>query len=774
MKQLFYYKVAVFCAFAFIVGGFFVANEVQAAPGDVRVTVTRQGDDAALEGALVEIKCSGGDYTAFDGSPLTDASGQVIGAPPAGANCDSDEETINARVSLENYVTKNNEGGFIQGWFAASDPNEITLSAVEFAFSVYVADQFGTAIDTVDTIQFNGNAPTLQDPVETNRFYWADSSASGRELTIEKDGYVAFSTTNIGGKDISTSQAEQVLITLGNNAVCSGQISVATNCLGLEYGYVYPRIQNELGTNLSGVTLTAGSSNALCVEGVSGWYCPIPLFVFSSTEYNAVKDGYVTKTLSGGGVGIDDRGAHTDPQVVRGDITGVLFSHKFVIVDELGNNLTPDSVNAGTAAQACPLSANIAYCAILLADDNTLSNGAVVVKNGYVTSAAADVPLAGNRTIGASPQQLTTMTSTNGLDFSHRVVVKDELDNNLTPTSATAGAASVACTISGNNVYCPVQIGSDNILSNGFVVNRDGYVTTLAADVPLAGNRTLGTSAQQVTTMTTLNGLDFAVKAIITNGTAASVRTGNSLAVTCAENGVTGIYYCIVPLAHTATLVSASKSGFVSNSASFTDRTAASDAQRIVSFNLVVESSGTPIWVFTQQIPPVVSVVESPTPPKDIVTRINEEAALVFAQSDPSAYFKNTGTESTLILGSGERQAAISSFIEAYGKNPTTLADWIDILNIANGRWPITVNKTVEARAYINFRLVYGRNADMKNSTDVNALKMMGYGVRGAFPRNLNSERAAIARFKTIFGFNPTTARHWNIMRAIAYSGVEK
>jgi len=124
--------------------------------------------------------------------------------------------------------------------------------------------------------------------------------------------------------------------------------------------------------------------------------------------------------------------------------------------------------------------------------------------------------------------------------------------------------------------------------------------------------------------------------------------------------------------------------------------------------------------------------------------------------------------------GSGERAAIVSSFKEAFGRDPISLSDWEDVLNIANGRWPIGIVKTVEARAYINFRAVYGRNADMTNSTDVNALKMMGYGVRGTAPRDLNIERTAIARFRSTFGFNPTTARHWNIMRAIAYSGVVK
>ncbi|MFA5407076.1 MAG: hypothetical protein WC307_06990 [Candidatus Nanoarchaeia archaeon] len=164
----------------------------------------------------------------------------------------------------------------------------------------------------------------------------------------------------------------------------------------------------------------------------------------------------------------------------------------------------------------------------------------------------------------------------------------------------------------------------------------------------------------------------------------------------------------------------------------------------------------------------------APASATDIVSIINQEKNMVFGQANPESYFINSGTESTLKLGSGERAAAVSSFKEAYGKAPVTEAEWVDVLNMANGRWPITVIKTVEARAYINFKLVYGRNADMTNSTDVNALKMMGYGVRYNQARNLNTERTAIQKFKATFGFNPSTARHWNIMRAIAYSGLVK
>ncbi|MCX6792459.1 MAG: hypothetical protein NTY12_00350, partial [Candidatus Falkowbacteria bacterium] len=158
----------------------------------------------------------------------------------------------------------------------------------------------------------------------------------------------------------------------------------------------------------------------------------------------------------------------------------------------------------------------------------------------------------------------------------------------------------------------------------------------------------------------------------------------------------------------------------------------------------------------------------------DIVSKIINEKTEIFNQANPETYFINNGTDSTLKLGSGERAAAISSYKEAYGIAPKTAANWIDVLNIANGRWPITVIKTVEARAYTNFKLVYGRNADMKNSTDVNALKMMGYGVRSTAARNLSAEKNAAQTFIKTFGFSPSIARHWNVIRAIAYSGLIK
>ncbi len=678
-------------AFLFSASPIVRIKESNAAAGDVQVRVTRQGDDAPLEGALVEIRCAGGDYFAFDGDLLTDSNGQVVGAPPAGANCDTDEETINARVSMIGYVTKNNEGGLSQVWSSTSNPNTISMTGIEFGLAVYAADQFGTAIDTLDLISYRGAPATLQDPVETNRFYWADTDPHDGEVIIEKDGFVSFLTTNSAATVIRTTQDEQVLITLGNSASCQDPIATAVSCKGLEYGYMFVAVQAEVGgANLSGVNLTLGGAS--CVENSESYYCPVSLFTITPHDsYIAVSSGYVTKTFAGGGFGFIPRSANADVQVNLAKIGGMQFAHKFIVVNELGNPLTLDSAVAGTNQRDCVISGTAAYCPLATNNDNFEWHGLAGEKDGYVTTAPEDVPFSGGRGNNADPQVVTTMTTTNGLKFSHKITgIKDELGNNVTPTSATAGANYVACVINSNTAYCPVlladdspgsgdyaqatiskdgyrsietslptgrtannepqvvyalsidffnfahrifvnneldqditpdsvtagsndtvctidgfaaycpiPIAEDNIASDGFVIAKDGYVTA-TADLLFDRTNEFDTTEDTQVYMDASNGLDFAVKTTVTKASdnsalsGATVSTGDLLAVGCTENGVTGIYYCAVPLAHTATEVDAVKSGFTANFGTFTDRTLSTDPQQtvLIALSVPVVSNG--------------------------------------------------------------------------------------------------------------------------------------------------------------------------------------
>ncbi|MCX6795108.1 MAG: chitobiase/beta-hexosaminidase C-terminal domain-containing protein [Candidatus Falkowbacteria bacterium] len=114
------------------------------------------------------------------------------------------------------------------------------------------------------------------------------------------------------------------------------------------------------------------------------------------------------------------------------------------------------------------------------------------------------------------------------------------------------------------------------------------------------------------------------------------------------------------------------------------------------------------------------------------------------------------GTLTTHILGAGERAAVINSYYQAYGRLPNSVAEWSDVLKIANGRWPSERNAATEARAKVEFKKVYVRDAVMTNNIDENAI------------------RVAIVTFRWVYGHNPVTALAWNIVRAIAYSGAKR
>ena len=137
------------------------------------------------------------------------------------------------------------------------------------------------------------------------------------------------------------------------------------------------------------------------------------------------------------------------------------------------------------------------------------------------------------------------------------------------------------------------------------------------------------------------------------------------------------------------------------------------------------------------------------------------------------AYFIQVGTPTTKRLGSGELAGSLSSYIAAFNQIPTTTAEWQDVVKIANGRWPSQTNQAAEDAASVKFKKVYLRTPNMKNSNDSNAVTIIAYGLRPA-SRNMNSEKAAIKSFKAIFGYNPSSAIDWNIVRAIAYSGAKR
>jgi chitodextrinase len=137
------------------------------------------------------------------------------------------------------------------------------------------------------------------------------------------------------------------------------------------------------------------------------------------------------------------------------------------------------------------------------------------------------------------------------------------------------------------------------------------------------------------------------------------------------------------------------------------------------------------------------------------------------------AYFIHYGTKTTQRLGSGERAGVLNSYKEAYGKYPQSIAEWQDLIKTANGRWPGKQSKDAESWAMLMFRKIYLRSNRSGDNTELNAIKIMAYGLR-PYTRNLNSEKASILTFIKIYRHYPISTREWDIIRAIANSGVSR
>ncbi|MFC1612912.1 hypothetical protein ACFL23_01135 [Patescibacteria group bacterium] len=131
------------------------------------------------------------------------------------------------------------------------------------------------------------------------------------------------------------------------------------------------------------------------------------------------------------------------------------------------------------------------------------------------------------------------------------------------------------------------------------------------------------------------------------------------------------------------------------------------------------------------------------------------------------------GTQTTKVLGAGERAGVVNSFKKAYSKLPTSEVDWQDAIKIANGRFPAQQSITKEQEALKTFIKIYKRLPDFSNTHDEAALKVVTYGIRPT-TRNLDSEKFAIKVFKSVYGNNPSNTTDWDIMRAISYSGATR
>jgi len=135
-------------------------------------------------------------------------------------------------------------------------------------------------------------------------------------------------------------------------------------------------------------------------------------------------------------------------------------------------------------------------------------------------------------------------------------------------------------------------------------------------------------------------------------------------------------------------------------------------------------------------------------------------------------YFITYGTASTVKSGASERASVLSSYLLAYKTLPTTTAQWSDVFNIISCLMPTAKSASAETQAKLEFKKIYSRSADLNNAYDKGMIMITAYGLRPA--RNLAAENKAILKFKSVYKHVPISTLAWNLVRAIAYSGVSK
>jgi hypothetical protein len=155
------------------------------------------------------------------------------------------------------------------------------------------------------------------------------------------------------------------------------------------------------------------------------------------------------------------------------------------------------------------------------------------------------------------------------------------------------------------------------------------------------------------------------------------------------------------------------------------------------------------------------------------IVKINAASALSNPELAKVIAFIVYGTESTAGLTIADRSSLVYNFVLAYDKLPQASLDWQDLLKISTGRWPKTLSQKAETEASIQFRRFYQKRVDWNNNNDVNAIKILSYGIIPV-KINIDAEKNAKATFRKIVGRPASSDKDWKIIRAIAYSGAKK
>ena len=476
------------------------------------------------------------------------------------------------KAAKDGYVT-NTTSSFGSDRTNATDPQQtVALSGIQYGNKITgIVDELGGALSTVTVNTGDGQAVLCTE--NTGAWYCAIPLANtSKVIQVVKDGYVTNTDTSFSADRANATDPQELL----------------TGLTGVKFAYKITSITSEvLHTNL---TATAGvlevgddSGRNNCTFSSGAWYCPVVLANSNGVTMvsRVANDGYVDKNTYAL-VGNTKRATGATGQVTE-TINTVQYAYTVtgISAEQTAADLTATisslSLGDNSGQNSCTFSGATWYCPVLLANsDGTLT--ADVAKDGYVRQTT--YALTGSTSRSASTTaQVAGITIPNIL-YSFKISgVANELGGALSSVTVSTGDAfAVPCTESGTAWYCSVPLAQTGIAISAI---KDGYVTNIGNS--FTADRDAETDPQQIKAVT---GVKFSQKITIVQE--ASGLPLNNVIVTAAgpvtftEDGTTGIYYGAVTEANDGGTITATKTGYKTNtSATASDRAVGTDPQGV-------------------------------------------------------------------------------------------------------------------------------------------------------------------------------------------------
>lgn len=392
-----------------------------AAAGDVKVTVTREGDSANVQGATVEVLCTGGAFNQLTGSPTTNATGTVQAQPVAGSSCAAGD-SVDTRVTLDGFVQKTNVG--VATYATSTDPGaSSTVTSLQFAYKVTtITTEVLTSSITASVTAFTYGDETAENTCVLSGGAWycpvvlANSNGSMR-TTVTLNGYVQKSYTP----------------TATTTRAANTDAQATTTLAGIQYGHklTVTSAAAHGGSTVTGATITndlGGSAEVFTESGTTGvYYGAIPI-ANDNKAITILKAGWTTATSTTSG----DRTTATSTQQAQTHATLVYNAISNLTAAATGTNAT--NLSWTVSADTASFDAYEIY--YRNSSGVTNSNGTLF---GKINDSALDI-----RT--TSSVNLSGLTC--GVQF-YFVIYGLDLQGNRTAISSEASVAGSGCSVVG-------------------------------------------------------------------------------------------------------------------------------------------------------------------------------------------------------------------------------------------------------------------------------------------------------------------------------------